>query len=162
MKRSIFTLCLLVFGCASSSSLLPGHVADKSSINDATVIVWRNAYGRTDDAPLVYVVEGYELTCTDPHSGLPGFDCPTVGCRNGCTASPRAVHISARFPWSQSSLAHELWHVVLIRQAVETELRTPLDPSAFIGMMDRDHKGPGWRPGGDVDKANVLLMQRGL
>jgi hypothetical protein len=85
-----------------------------------------------------------------------------VGCREGCTASPRAVHLLGAAPWSRTALAHELWHVVLIREAIKTELRTPLTPAALVGLMDRDHKGPGWRPSGAVDQANVLLLSKGL
>lgn len=147
--------------CAQVSPLLPrGHVVDKSGLVDAQVLIWRTAYQRTDAAPLVYVVEGADLTCTTDDNDRPGFECPTVGCRQGCTGTPFAVSLVPRQPWSQSVLAHELMHVLKIRKAIEV-LRYSPATAILQQLADRDHQGPEWIPGGDVDRANALLVEHG-
>lgn len=159
--RSYFLRSCLLLGLSSCAALkpTPGHVTDDKSMDEDVRTVWREAYGRSDALPVVFVVEGEDLTCEDA-SG-PGFDCPTVGCRQGCTGSPAAVHLVDIKPRSQGVLAHELWHVLEIRDGLATMLSTP---ATFEGMMqlgDRNHRGPAWQPGGKVDQANALLAERG-
>ncbi len=152
----------LFVSLASCSALKPlaGHVTDKPGLSDAQMVVWRDVYGRSDASPLVFLVE--EPTCTDPNSSKPGFDCPTIGCRNGCTASPVAVHVSySGQKWSETTLAHEDMHAKKMRQAIELLKYSPT--AAILQQLgDRDHGGPEWQPGGDVDKANQRLREFGL
>ena len=65
-------------------------------------------------------------------------------------------------PWSQSVLAHELWHVVTIRDALATLLQSPATFEGYQALADRKHAGPAWQPGGAVDLANQLLASRGM
>lgn len=151
---------LLVVSCAPFK--VPGTIADRPGLDDAERIVWRDSYKRIDSLPAVFVVSGDELNCTSDVNGEPGFNCPTVGCRQGCTGSPGAVHVAEVQPWSRSALAHELWHVVTIRDALATLLSTPATFVGYAGIADRNHSGPAWQPGGDVDRANQLLRDGGL
>jgi hypothetical protein len=151
-------IATLAVGC-SAFKPVPGHVSADPGLTGDASMVWRDAYRRSDAVPVVFVVEGAEITCSD--AGNPGFECPTVGCRVGCTGSPRGVHLVDILPRSQGVLAHELWHVVEIRNGLATLLSSP---ATFEGMMqlgDRNHSGPAWQPGGDVDRANALLASRG-
>lgn len=152
---------LLFLGACSSLKPIPGSLADKPGLSDAQVVVWREAYRRTDASPLVFLVE--ELTCTDPNSGSPGFDCPTVGCREGCTGSPMAVHVAySGQRWSDTTLAHEDMHALKIRDAIFLLGYTPQTATALREMGDRNHSAPEWQPGGAVDKANQRLREMGL
>lgn len=143
--------------------IIPGAVVEKPGLAEAEVLIWREAYGRTDASPLVYLVEGDGLTCASEHSGKPGFDCPSVGCREGCTAIPYAVSVAfdGTAPWSGTTLAHENMHALKMRRAIEAMRFTPTQATLDL-VADGDHKGPEWQPGGDVDKANALLVRHGL
>lgn len=152
---------LVFFGSCSALRAVPGHVSSDPGLAGDAKTVWRDAYGRSDSVPAVFVVDGADLNCSSDVNGEPGFDCPTVGCRQGCTGSPFAVHLVDALPRSQGVLAHELWHVVEIRIAVATLLTSPATFEGYAGLADRNHKGPAWQPGGAVDKANALLASRG-
>ncbi|HET7037171.1 MAG TPA: hypothetical protein VFI42_15910 [Thermomicrobiaceae bacterium] len=175
--RRLRWLILLGGFCAACSIVkpLPGKVGDKPGLADAQALIWRTAYHRTDASPLVYVVEGDELSCTDPNSGKPGFECTSVGCREGCTASPLAVHVAfdggqhvnpnstiTGQRWSDTTLAHEDEHAKKIRDALELLRYTPRTADALLILGDRNHEAPEWQPGGEVDQANRLLQERGL
>jgi hypothetical protein len=109
----------------------------------------------------VFVVE--ELTCTDPNSGSPGFDCPTVGCREGCTGSPLAVHVAySGQRWSETTLAHEDMHAAKMRDAIYLLGYSPNTATALRELGDRNHSAAEWQPGGAVDKANQRLREMGL
>lgn len=167
MKRYIRRLrWLILLGgfCAACSALtpVPGRVSlDDDALEDDEKIAWREAYGRRDSLPAVFVVGSDELNCSSDVNGEPGFNCPTVGCRQGCTGSPAAVHIVDTLPRSQGVLCHELEHVREIRDAVATLLMTPSTFAGYVGLADRKHRGPAWQPGGAVDKCNALLAERG-
>ena len=148
--------------CRVASGLVPGHVVDKDGLQEAQVVVWRASYGRLDPSPLVYVVEGDALTCTSPVTGKPGFECPTVGCREGCTALPGIVSVAwSGAPWSETSLAHEDMHAKKLREALAALRYTP-GAALMQALADHDHRGPEWEPGGEVDRANVALREHGL
>lgn len=157
-------LCLFVAvgGACSAIPTVPGRVVDKPGLIDAQVLIWRGAFGRTDASPLVYVVEGDALTCSSDVNGTPGFDCPTVGCRQGCTGSPWAVHVAYGSPWSATTLAHEDMHALLIRDGLAALLEKPRTFEAMMAIGDGKHAGPEWQPGGKVDQANQLLREHGL
>lgn len=150
-----------VASCAVVSKAVPGDVVDRPDLDGDRDIAWRDGLHRKDPRPVVFVVEGDELTCSSDVNGEPGFSCPTVGCRQGCTGSPAAVHLVDILPRSQGVLCHELQHVADIRDSLAT-LLTP--PNTFIGLLklgDRNHKGPEWQPGGAVDQCNAVMAARG-
>ena len=73
-----------------------------------------------------------------------------AGCREGFTLLPFAVSVAYRGqPWSQSALAHELEHVVLIRTGQGTPIGDPA------------HVTAGFQLGGAVDQANAALAEAG-
>src|ERR1043165_6228553 len=163
--RRLRWLILLGGFCAACATLqpVPGQVAIGDPGLDADEkIAWNEAYKRTDPLPAVFVVGTDEQTCSSDVNGEAGFRCPTVGCRQGCTGSPGAVHLIDIRPRSAGVLCHELWHVVTIRDALATMLQTPATFEGYQGIADRNHKGPAWQPGGAVDKANRLLQEHGL
>lgn len=163
MKRLRCLIALAGFcaACSVVSTVQPGNAVDRPGLQDAQGIVWK-AYGRTDTPPVAFLVEGADLVCSDPMSDLPGFNCPTVGCREGCTSEPFAVSVAYRGqPWSNSSLAHEDRHAFNIRRALELLRYTPT-AAVMLELADHDHKGPEWEPGGEVDQANALLVARRL
>ena len=152
---------LLFLGACSALKPIPGALADKPGLSDAQSVVWRDAYGRTDPPPRVFLVEG--LTCTDPNSGSPGFDCPTVGCREGCTGSPLAVHVAySGQHWSETTLAHEDMHALKMRNAIYLLGYSPNTATVLRELGDRNHAAPEWQPGGAVDKAVQQLQEAGL
>lgn len=155
-KRVQFPHLLLVsLACATSCAAvgMRGAVVERPGLAEATAFVWQ-AYGRRDTAPKVRVVEGAELSCTDPNSGKPGFvvilgaedGSPRQDCREGFTMSPLEVSVAWHGePWSRTSLAHEMMHA---RQARD-------------GIIDPDHRRIEWGPGGEVDQANAALEAQG-
>ena len=145
--------------CSAMGKAVPGDVVDLPDLDSDRDIAWRDGLRRTDARPVVFVVSGDELNCSDA-SG-PGFTCPTVGCRQGCTGSPAAVHIVDVRPRSQGVLCHELRHVVNIRDGLAALLSTPKTFEGMIAIGDRNHKGPEWQPGGEVDQCNAVLASRG-
>lgn len=160
LRLCLFGTALLAFlGSCAAFKPVPGKVSDDPGLAGDAETVWRDAYKRTDAVPVVFVVSGADLTCSDA-SG-PGFTCPTVGCRQGCTGSPGAAHLVDILPRSQGVLAHELWHVVEIRDALAALLESPKTFEGYAVLADRNHSGPAWQPGGAVDKANALLAARG-
>ena len=151
-----------VFGIGCSGKMVPGQLVHQSTLDAAQDIIWHKAYGRHDSPPQVYLVATADLTCTDASNGDPGFDCPTVGCRQGCTGSPIAVHVAEGSPWSSTTLAHEDEHAREIRDALASILTSPMTFEGYAALADRNHSGPAWQPGGDVDKANQMLQEAGL
>ncbi len=149
-------------GSGCSKLVTPGKLTNETTITAAQDIVWHKAYGRSDSPPQVYIVATSDLTCTDPSNDEPGFNCPTVGCRQGCTGSPVAVHVAEGAPWSATTLAHEDEHAREIRDALATILMSPRTFDGYASLADRNHTGPAWQPGGDVDRANQMLVEAGL
>lgn len=160
--RALVILAGFCAACSAVSTIQPGTVVDRPHLQDAQSLIWKTTYARTDAPPVAYLVEGADLTCKDPGTDLPGFNCPTVGCREGCTSNPLAVTVAYRaVPWSQTALAHEDMHVWKIRAAIDLLQYSPT--AAVMSLLaDHDHKGPEWEPGGAVDKANALLVANGL
>lgn len=124
-----------------------GEPGDFAGLREATAIAW-TAYGRTDAPPRVRIVQGAELTCTDPASGKPGFPVLLTtgpGCREGFTISPLETSVSWHGEaWHLTALAHELQHVAQGRR----------------GIVDPGHLRIEWST--DVPAANALLEARGL
>ena len=162
MKLPLVLAVALLGACAVPPKLgIVGHVVDKPGLAEAQALVWRTAYHRADASPLVFIVEESDQTCTNPANDQAGFECPTVGCAQGCTSNPYGVSVAFGTPWSGGTLAHEDMHALKMRQAIEV-LRYSPTHAAMQLLADRDHKGPEWEPGGDVDRANVLLAEHGL
>lgn len=160
----LFVLALFavpIASCAVVGKAVPGDVADDPTMDSDRDIAWRDGLHRTDPRPVVFVVQGDELSCSSDVNGEPGFNCPTVGCRQGCTGSPAAVHLVDIRPRSRGVLCHELRHVVNIRDGLATMLTGPKTFEGVMGLGDRNHRGPEWQPGGEVDKCNQLLASRG-
>lgn len=135
-------------GCAALG--VRGEPLDLRALDTATGIVWHDVYGRRDRAPVVRIVQGDALDCTDPISGTPGFRVllyDGYGCRNGYTLTPDQVSVSwTGQAWSATALAHELMHAAHGRD----------------GIADPLHKRAEWGPGGAVDAANARLRDKGL
>lgn len=161
MLSRLAVFALAFFASCSAFKAVPGRISTAPDLIEDATTVWRDAYKRTDSVPAVFVVAGEQLTCSSDVNGQPGFQCPTVGCRQGCTGSPFAVHLVDVLPRSQGVLAHELWHVAEIRDALATLLESPKTFEGYAVLADRNHSGPAWQPGGAVDKANALLAVRG-
>lgn len=134
-------LLLLTFGCVTG-----GTLEIRQGQEMAVWTVWHDAYGREDPPPKVRWKRGDDLNCTDATSGNPGFSTP-IGCREGYTASRYEVFVADRgettLAWT--TLAHELLHCAQLRQ----------------GIVDPLHLTAGFKPGGAVDQANALLIERG-
>lgn len=130
-----------------------GTDMDEAGEPIAIAAVWAS-YGRTDPPPRVLLVTGAELTCTDPGSNNPGFAVLLLSgpaCREGYTLLPDRISVAYRAqPWSQSALAHELEHEVLIRSLQGNPIGDP------------NHLTAGFALGGAVDQANAMLAARGL
>ncbi len=137
-----FGLLAAIVACA----IVPkGKVMDKPDLADAQVFAWRTGFQRTDASPLVKLVTGSELSCTDPVSSTPGFRCGNL-CRGGCTLWPTEVSVAwwEGLKWWQSTLVHEYGHEVLIREGIEGMQATPVE-SVMEFLRDWDHKNPIFR-----------------
>lgn len=149
LPRWLRWLVILAGLCASCATIRArlGSTDPHPGLTDAVSIVWA-AYGRTDRPPSIRVVEGEGLTCMDPESNTPGFPVLlTTGwaCKNGYTITPWVCSVSwSGWPWSQTALAHELFHAAQARH----------------GIVDPQHKRPEWLDA--VPAANDLLRARGL
>ncbi len=131
----------LLAAIAATCAIIPkGKVMDKPGLADAQAFIWRTGFGRTDASPLVKLVMGGELTCTDPVSSTPGFECGNL-CRGGCTLIPSTVSVSwwQDLPWHQSTLTHEDGHAMLIREGIEGMQATPVE-SVMEFLRDWGHK----------------------
>jgi hypothetical protein len=130
-----------------------GTVQDEPGLAAAVASVW-TSYGRTDPPPKVLIVSGAELTCTDPNSGNLGFAVLLLSgpaCREGYSLLPDRVSVAYRGqPWSQSALAHEAAHIVLIRSLQGKPLGDP------------NHDTSWFQLGGAVDQENAALAAKGL
>jgi hypothetical protein len=145
--RRLKLLLILAGMCASCATLgVRGDVQDLPGLREATALIWKS-YGRTDKPPRVRIVQGEDLTCTDPVSGRPGFAViltSGAGCREWFTISPLEVSVAYRLPWSDSALAHELEHVRQWRA---------------LHVVDPGHLRAEWTT--DVPAANALLREQG-
>lgn len=131
------SLLVLAAGCATAvrdgtmalqTAGVKGDPLDPPGLAAAVSTVW-TSYGRTDPSPQVLLVTAPNLTCTDPSTLNPGFTVLLAsgpGCREGFTLLPFEISVAYRGqPWSQSALAHELMHVVLIRTGRGSPLGDP-------------------------------------
>lgn len=152
-------LATLALGCATIG--VRGEVTEKPGLAQAVAFTW-DFYGRKDPPPKVRVVEGDELSCTDPNSGEPGFPVilgaedgtPVQACRKGFTFLPTEVSVSwTGQPWSRTSLAHELMHVRLVREGLVFDHHPGKDQANWR---------PEFRDGGEVAQANARLEAQGL
>lgn len=151
LARMLFVVLIAWAACLPACAHL--LVRDDGTVmnqGNAIYVVWREVYGRKDAYPHVRWITGDALTCTDPNSNKPGFE--IVGpegavCREGMTVVPWQIEVSyhgERF--SETALAHELWHAALMRE----------------GVLDPFHRTEGFQPGGIVDQANSKLITEGL
>lgn len=145
MKRFL-AIALLAASCAHAGPLsTPGTARTDTTVHEAAALIWES-YGGDTPAPLVRVATGSDLTCTDPNSGARGFECPNVGCREGCTLLDSVVSWDGLSPWSATALSHELLHQLQER----------------MGIVDPNHRRIEWQPGGPVDKANQRLREHDM
>lgn len=136
--------CFVTPSCApvKQHSRIVGNVVHRAGLVDSTWAVWEY-YGHADLPPMVSLIEPPYLDCADGKA----FQWPVIGCVYGVTTSPWTVSVAyTGTKWSETSLAHELLHA--------HEWTT--------GVVDLKHIGPNWQPGGMVDKARNMLVQRGL
>lgn len=162
---ALLFMCVL-HGCATMGTPLPMGV--RNGAEQAVHIVWAETYGRLDRPPLVRWVQGKALSCTDPASGRPGFLQAELGddlteparavCHEGFTWSPTEVLVAYHDErsFSETALAHELMHALMLRQF----------------QVDPHHRGPEWKAleecvegapplCGIVDLANRKLIEAG-
>lgn len=145
MKR----LALVIAGLMSCATVgVRGDVVELPGLREATALVWQ-AYGRTDAPPRVRIVQGADLTCTDPVSGNQGFPVLLTtgpGCREGFTISPLETSVAwTGQAWHLTALAHELQHIRQWRA---------------LSIVDPGHLRIEWST--DVPAANGLLQARGF
>ncbi len=153
MTKIAAALVACIASCAGCATLgVRGEPTRPPGLDQATRAAWES-YDCPGAAPTVLVVQGADLTCTDPNSGNPGFPVKLSSgpaCREGYTLSLDRVSVAYRGqPWSESALAHEYLHACQARRAV-------FEPG------HHNFTGPDWGPGGRLDRANVLLRDRGL
>lgn len=143
----------LTAGCGAVGKKLGANSNDDDAakypgLREAAALVW-TYYGRTDSPPYVRIVEGDDLTCTDPISGKRGFEVLLTtgpGCREGFTISPWESSVSWHGePWHETALEHELQHVRQWRA---------------LHVVDPGHLRIEWST--DVPAAEALLLARGL
>lgn len=145
-------VAILALSASCASLGVRGAPVDLPGLHEATQVAW-DSYECLGPPPTVLIVQGAELTCTDPNTGHPGFPVELstgVACRAGYTLALDRVSVAYRGqPWSESALAHEELHVCQGRE----------------GVVEPNHHGftgSDWGPGGRLDRANVLLRARGL
>lgn len=141
-------LCVLlglVIGLLLSSCATVGSVVPRVGQEQAVHIIWVEVYGRTDRPPLVRWYTGDQLTCTDPDSGKPGIQMGAE-CREGWTWSPVEVLVSyhGETSLSETALAHEFLHALLLREGV---------------WLESHHDRPDFYP--RIDVANAAIIQAG-
>lgn len=162
--RDFFYAALVFFALAVTVALLQGCATFGSSTvpprvgqEQAVWVVWR-FYERYDIPPTIRWREGAQLTCEDPQSHKRGFviatledpgfgaDGGVLQCREGLTWSPLEVLVAwhGELSFSETALAHELLHAVLLRQ----------------GIWTSHHERPDFFS--RVEAANNLLKERGL
>jgi hypothetical protein len=118
-----------------------GEQPDPEVVKRAVEIIWVQTYGmRLDQLPRIVFVTGKQLNCA---GGL-GWNDPRQGCVAGLSWEATRTCSVAYYPGAKMhiiALAHELWHAA----------------GWLLGDDDPTHTGPGFQPGGAVEKANVAL-----
>lgn len=149
----VLFLALVLSGCMGCSP--PSMIAHQE---DATELVWRGVYGvpRDKAPPDIYWIEQADLNCAPDENGVfQGFYRDKASyevnlqCVGGVLWTPSWYAQIAHhqpFVFSESSFAHELYHAFL----------------SLHGSPDPTHSGPGWKPGGILEKANEALEASGF
>ena len=126
----------------------PGWDDPKPRQDEAVALVL-GIYGSGGAHPDIEWAEGGNLDCTVTSNGKRGFTTPR-GCLEGWTWLPWETSVAYREGdrFSDTALAHELQHVAQLR-------RFRLDP---------EHRGCEWEwnPTGQVNRANLALIERGM
>ncbi len=165
MERIKGLLFLVGLSCATIGSTAPMSAGQERAVD----IIWHSVYGQSDPVPKIRWITGKSLDCNDgrgftafelnPDYDL-GADSPVAVtvCVEGYTFSAKEVLVAwhGEDSYSQTTIAHELWHVVNIR----------------YGVFDSFHKGEGWLPlsecigksniCGIVERANNKVLEQGL
>ncbi len=97
-RYSVLAVVMLASACAHFD--LKWEPTSGQQLAYSVMLVWE-AYGCNGSAPEVLVVEGPDLTCTDPNSRQPG-----------------KVSVTKRMPWSSTSLRHKLMHACLANRGI--------------------------------------------
>lgn len=110
-------LGILCSGCAALG--MKGEPQRREGQEVAAWIIHHDVYGRRDRPPVIRWHEGAALNCTDEASGRPGMSFIGLPCREGRTFTPFDVHVAWHDGdfFSTTALAHEMMHVVLLRDA---------------------------------------------
>jgi hypothetical protein len=130
--------------------------SQQARLNEAALLVWKKVYGRRDKVPAIRVRDGRDPECVVQGTGRPGMRTPQ-GCREGLAlAGEVAIVWQQDQPWSETALAHELYHAVQFR----------------LNILDPDHRTEGFRPlqecpemvgtCGIVERANQTLRAAGF
>lgn len=154
MTRALLALALT--GCASWFA--PSDVRNRPP-NEAraVAIVWNTVYGRSDEPPFVVWIQGKDLTC-NAGKGYPSV----LG--GGCVEGNAALHaITVALPagarFSETALAHELCHVLLLREGKDPD-------NAHVGPCFRDEPPAPEHPSGVGEGmeggARAALRREGL
>ncbi|MCA1824400.1 MAG: hypothetical protein LC640_09105 [Frankia sp.] len=138
MRRLLALLVLA--GCAR----IAPYVRTPQPCQDQAVgIVWHDVYRRTDPPPDIWWVPAADLNCQEP-----GHEKGYGGARlcMGGNSWKDGVNLVWYGNWTRTRLAHEDWHVVLLRNG--------MDP-------DAQHQTAAFQPGGIVEQANRALAAMG-
>jgi hypothetical protein len=136
---------------------IAGDGTEKPGQPEAVALVW-GLYGATENPPIVKWVQGTDLTCLDPNTGLPGLKTPG-GCREGVEWIPTFVQVAWREGdnFSDTTLAHEFMHAA---QAYRLILDTDHSTQEFKNF-DQCKAANRPMPCGIVEYANELLVAEG-
>lgn len=160
MKSTIrFLISLFLYGCATIGTVKPMSSGQERAVD----IIWHSVYMQDDPVPRIRWISGKQLNCNNGRGfstiELDENDYPISVCVEGFTFSTREVLVSwhGEDSYSQTAIAHELWHIVNLR----------------YGIVDRHHLGEGWKSLDDckgtisslcgiVDRANRTVAGNGL
>lgn len=144
LLRVVLALSFLA-GLACIRSVLTPIVkpsATPADLSQAIDIVW-HSYDGEAPPPHVQLVTGSDLNCQNGTA----FLVPHYGCVYGLTLAPGMCVVAyTGKPFHETALAHELLHAVMLRR----------------GIVDINHESENWKPGGELERANIELAKAGM
>lgn len=138
-------LALALAACASTVAYTRAPAACQAQ---AVNLAWRVSFGRTDHAPDIWWVPRAAQTCGRVFpGGARGF----IGSGGQCVGGQSWIDgmdlVDFGGGWPATALCHESQHVA--------DARDGRPPDFF-------HAGPGFQPGGTVERCNARLAAAGI
>lgn len=139
---------MAILVCCGNSPADIHPSSDYPELDSVIELGWR-CLGQSSPPPTVLVLSGTALTCGLGPTGNQGWYATIISgntCVSGLTVSPSLCYVAYwDRPWHEEPLEHELLHAAQYR----------------VGIIDNNHLGPEWQPGGILETCNQELVDAG-